>query len=151
MMKILWRTKEFHELSLREFHDLLKLRIDVFVVEQTCPYAELDGKDLEAVHLFGLDHEDRMVAVARILPPDEDGRPHLGRIAVDHEHRGRGLAKELMELSLSTIAERYGSRRSALAAQSHLETFYASFGFERKGPDYPWDGIPHVDMVRSAE
>jgi ElaA protein len=151
MMKIRWRTKEFKELSLQEFHDLMKLRVDVFVVEQTCPYAELDGKDPEAIHLFGLDNEDRMVAVARILPPDADDLPHLGRIAVDPDHRGNGLAKELMELALSTIAGRYGSRRSALAAQAHLEMFYASFGFERKGPDYPWDGVPHVDMVRSAE
>jgi ElaA protein len=146
-----WTIRTFDELSVREFHDLLKLRVDVFVVEQTCPYAELDGQDPEAIHLFGKDNEGRVVAVARILPPASDGLPHVGRIAVRMEDRGKGIAKELMERALKVLAERYGSRRSALAAQSHLEDFYATFGYVRQGPDYPWDGIPHVDMVRSAD
>lgn len=150
-MMIRWSTKAFEALSLMEFHELLKLRVDVFVVEQACPYPELDGQDPSAIHILGHNAENEIVAVARILPPAPDDVPHIGRIAVRQDLRGKGIAKELMNVALEEVAKRYGTRRSALAAQSHLEKFYAAFGYVRQGPDYPWDGIPHVDMLRTAD
>ena len=93
-------------------------------------------------------HAKELVACARILPPDEHGVPHVGRIVVRVDHRGHGLATDLMRLVLEELERTYGSRRSELAAQAHLEHFYARFGYVRQGPDYPWDGIPHVDMRR---
>ncbi len=146
-MNIRWSTKPFGELTVWELHDLLRLRTDVFVVEQACAYAEVDGRDTTAIHLLGHDGEE-LVACARILPADEHGVPHVGRIVVRADHRGHGLATELMRLALHQLQQVFGSRRSELAAQSHLEHFYGRFGYVRQGPDYPWDGIPHVDMRR---
>lgn len=149
-MNVDWCAVPFEELSVRALHDALRLRTDVFVVEQACAYAEIDGKDPQAIHLLGTDPEGRLVAYARLLPPDEAGFPHIGRVVVHPEHRGKGLAGLLMEFALDQLRSIHGSRRSELAAQSHLERLYARYGFVRQGPDYPWDGIPHVDMRREA-
>lgn len=148
MMEIQWSTKRFKELTVHELHDLLRLRVDIFVVEQACAYAEIDGRDPVAIHLFAQGADGSMIACARILPPEVDGVPHIGRIVVRADHRGKGVAGDLMLRALEVLHQQYGSRRSELAAQAHLERFYARFGFVRQGPDYPWDGIPHVDMRR---
>jgi ElaA protein len=148
-MNITWTRAALDELTPRQVHDLLKLRVDVFVVEQRCAYPEVDGRDPDAVHVLG--HVDgTLVACCRVLPPGEDDLPHIGRVVVHPEHRGRGLARVLMLEGLSVLHERYGNVRSAVAAQSHLEAFYGSLGYVRVGPDYDWDGIPHVDMVLSS-
>jgi len=147
-MELRWTTKRFADLTVHELYDLLRLRVDIFVVEQTCPYPEIDGQDQHAVHLFASDKDGALIACARILPPEKDDRPHIGRIAVRKDLRGKGIASELMHRALEIVKEQYGSRRSALAAQAHLEHYYARFGFRRHGPDYIWDGIPHVDMRR---
>lgn len=150
MTGIRWTTKAFDELSVHELHDLLKLRVDIFVVEQACAYAEVDGADPDAIHLLGHNEKDELVAYGRILPPDGKGLPHVGRIVVQKELRGKGIASELMEQALAVLTDQFGSRRSALAAQSHLEQFYGRYGYVRVGPDYLWDGILHVDMERGA-
>lgn len=150
-MTITWTTKPFAQLTVHELHDLLRLRTDVFVVEQACAYAELDGRDPDATHLLGQGPDGALIAYARILPPGTDGLPHVGRVVVRVDHRGHGIATTLMEHALVALRSLYNSRRSELAAQSHLERFYARFGYVRQGPDYPWDGIPHVDMLREAE
>ncbi len=148
MMAIQWSTKRFDELTVHELHDLLRLRVDIFVVEQNCPYAEIDGLDLTALHLFAQSADGSMIAYARMIPPEGDGVPHIGRVVVHADHRGNGIAGILMARALDMVLKHYGSRRSALAAQAHLEQFYARFGFTREGPDYLLDGIPHVDMRR---
>lgn len=150
-MNIQWAAKRFHELSVRELHDLLRLRTDVFVVEQACAYAEIDGRDPEAIHILGRTNEGEFIACARILPPDDHGLPHVGRVVVHADQRGHGIAGDLMLFALEELQRAYGSRRSEVAAQAHLEKFYARFGYVRTGPDYPWDGIPHVDMRRDAD
>ncbi len=149
-MNTLWIAKPFHELGVQELHDMLRLRTDVFVVEQACAYAEIDGRDPQAVHIGGYD-DGELIACARILPPDEHGVPHLGRIVVRADRRGHGVANELMLFAMAELERVHGSRRSELAAQAHLEKFYGRFGYVRQGPDYPWDGIPHVDMRRDAD
>lgn len=147
-MNMDWKTRPFGELNAHDVHDMMRLRVDVFVVEQQCAYAEIDGRDPDALHILGRTEEGKLAAYARILPPDEQGLPHIGRVIVHAEHRGHGLARTLMTIALEALQRGYGTRRSELAAQAHLERFYGGFGFVRQGPDYPWDGIPHVDMRR---
>lgn len=148
MSTITWRIAAFEELTTREFHDLLRLRIDVFVVEQACPYPELDGLDITALHVMGTNEQGDLVAVARILPPVNDGPPHIGRVVVRIDHRGLGIATALMHTAIAHTEQRYGPCIIALAAQAHLEHFYAQLGFVRHGQVYDLDGIPHVDMER---
>jgi ElaA protein len=148
-MTMNWTIRTLDELSARELYELIRLRVDVFVVEQNCPYAELDGLDLNAHHVLGHDEEGRLMACARILPPEHGGLPHIGRVVVHPALRGKGLAHELMTNALDALHRIHGTRRSELAAQAHLEAFYAAHGYERTGADYDLDGIPHVDMRRN--
>lgn len=144
---ISWVHKTFDGLALIELHDVLRLRTDVFVVEQTCPYPEVDGRDPEAWHLLGL-NDGRIICYARILPPAGSEPPHIGRVVVHQEWRGRGLAKQLMERAILLANEVHGTSTCMVAAQSYLQSFYESLGFVRIGDEYVWDGIPHIDMRR---
>lgn len=145
-----WSVLHFRQLDARLLHDLLRLRIDVFVVEQQCAYPELDGADLQALHLIGR-NGGAVLACARILPPGADGLPHVGRVAVARELRAQGIGSRLMQEVLAALRKHHGSARSALAAQAHLLAFYQQLGYAPVGAPYPLDGIPHVDMVRRAD
>lgn len=147
-MNVHWTVKPFAALSADELYELLRLREEVFVVEQQCIYHDIDGLDQGAVHVLART-EQGLVAYARVLPPGSDGLPHIGRVLVRMDHRGKGLAGQLMEQCLDVLTTTHGSRRSALAAQAYLQRFYERYGFIRQGPDYLLDGIPHVDMRRS--
>ncbi|WP_435205995.1 GNAT family N-acetyltransferase [Micromonospora sp. bgisy143] len=140
------RTALFADLDARTLHDLLKLRIDVFVVEQNCPYPELDGRDVEpgTRHVW-LTDGDAPLAYLRILA-DPDGVARIGRVVVAPAARGGGHAGRLMAAALDVI----GDRPSVLEAQSHLVAFYARHGFTVSGPEYVEDGIPHTPMRRDA-
>jgi ElaA protein len=127
-------------------YGLLRLRVDVFVVEQACRYAELDGRDSDpaTVHMWlEGDAPDRPVAYLRILDEPE-GCARIGRVAVARDARGAGLAARLVEAALNRI----GDRPCVLDAQSHLVGFYERFGFVATGPEFVEDGIPHVPMRR---
>jgi ElaA protein len=150
-MIIHWRTVPFDALTLREVHDLFKLRVDIFVVEQRCAYPEVDGRDPEALHVLGTNEAGQLVACARILPASSGGLRRIGRVVVHPDLRGSGIAHQLMGHVLNTLKDRFGTRRSMLSAQTQLESLYARHGFARTGPDYDWDGIPHVDMERQAD
>ncbi len=149
-MSIRWSVLTFEDLDTHALHDVLRLRTDVFVVEQRCAYPEVDGRDPDALHVLGHDPHGGLVAYARILPPGEDGHPHIGRVVVHAGHRGQGLAHELMDRTLQATRDHHGAVPVALAAQTYLEGFYQRHGFTRQGPDYDWDGIPHVDMLRQT-
>ncbi|WP_422738979.1 GNAT family N-acetyltransferase [Micromonospora sp. WMMD729] len=140
------RTALFADLDARTLHDLLKLRIDVFVVEQNCPYPELDGRDVEpgTRHVW-LTDGDAPLAYLRILA-DPDGVARIGRVVVAPAARGGGHAGRLMAAALDLV----GDRPSVLEAQSHLVAFYARHGFTVSGPEYVEDGIPHTPMRRDA-
>lgn len=129
----------FSDLDLRTLHDLLRLRVDVFVVEQECAYPEVDGLDTapDTWHLWIGD--DEVVAYLRIL-----AGPRIGRVATSRPHRGRGLASALVEEALRLV----GDSPVTLEAQSHLTAWYERFGFRQVGPEYVEDGIPHVPMRR---
>lgn len=141
------RHRAFAELTLIELHDLMRLRVDVFVVEQQCPYAEIDGLDPSASHMLGYTGSGELVAYARILPPKADGIPHIGRVVVHQEHRSKGLSKQLMLACFEAIEARHGSRRNAISAQAHLVRMYQGLGYHTTSAVYDWDGIPHVDML----
>lgn len=150
-MTITWTTKDFESLTTRELHDLLRLRIDVFVVEQSCAYAEADGRDPKAIHILGCSPDGELAAYARLLPPEDDGLPRVGRVIVRQDVRGRGIAHDLMREVLRALSAAHGSRRSKLSAQAQLQEYYATHGYRSVSPEYDWDGIPHVDMVRDED
>jgi len=139
------RVASFRDLDTTTLYMILKLRCDVFVVEQKCFYADLDGRDTEpgTRHVW-LSHGDEIRAYLRIL--DDGDAERIGRVVTAPSARGNGLAQRLMDEALTVI----GNRPSVLDAQSYLADFYAKFGFQQTGPEYLEDGIPHVPMVRAA-
>jgi ElaA protein len=134
----------FADLDARTLYDLLRLRCDVFVVEQECAYPDIDGRDTEphTRHLW-LARDGAPVAYLRILA-EAGGVARIGRVAVAKEARGEGLAGLLMDEALALV----GDRSCVLEAQSYLVAFYARYGFAVTGPEYVDDGIPHVPMRR---
>jgi ElaA protein len=134
----------FAELDAATLYALLRLRVDVFVVEQRCPYPELDGRDTEpsTVHLW-LAEGGVPAGYLRLLS-EPDGTARIGRVAVVRPARGAGLAGRLMAEALVRV----GDRDCVLDAQSPLVGFYARLGFEVTGPEFVEDGIPHVPMHR---
>jgi ElaA protein len=137
-------TAAFDELSPGTLYALLRLRVDVFVVEQQCPYPELDGRDSESGTRHMWTTRDGVpVGYLRILA-EPDGGARIGRVCVAKSDRGTGLARRLMTAAL----ERIGERPCELHAQAHLVDFYATLGFTPTGPEYLDDGIPHVPMRR---
>lgn len=139
------RVARFAELTPAQLYGLLRLRVDVFVVEQECPYPELDGRDTEPTteHLW-IEVDGEPVATVRVL--EGDGHAVIGRVATAREHRGHGYAAQLLEEAIRRI----GDREIRIGAQAYLERWYERFGFVRSGPDYLEDGIPHLPMVRPA-
>jgi predicted GNAT family N-acyltransferase len=137
------RRARFAELTPFELYDLCRLRVDVFVVEQECPYPELDGRDTEAttVHLW-FEEDGAVLATIRVL--DDGGTRALGRVATAATARGRGLAARLMVEGIALCA----GFPITLGAQAYLEGWYERFGFRRSGEGYVEDGIPHVPMRR---
>ncbi|SMD13449.1 ElaA protein [Fulvimarina manganoxydans] len=144
---IVFRWSAFDEMSAQEVHDLLRLRCLVFVVEQACAFAEIDGLDPDAIHLRLMIGDD-LAGCLRVLADDDAVR--IGRIVTAADYRGRGLGGEMMAEALRYAQERFPDREIALSAQAHLETFYAGQGFRVASEPYDEDGIPHIDMRRAA-
>jgi ElaA protein len=148
--KINWHTKCFNELTVKEFHDLLKLRIDVFVIEQNCPYPELDNNDLESIHVFAVDEEGETIAVARVLPADVSyPEVSIGRVATSKKFRMTGLGHELMLVCLGYIHNQFNTKTVRISAQKYLEAFYTKHGFIPTGKEYLEDDIPHLEMLKT--
>ncbi|MCG9554856.1 GNAT family N-acetyltransferase [Vibrio sp. Isolate31] len=145
---ITWHSIPFSELSTHQLYQLLKLRVDVFVVEQTCPYPELDGKDTLAGvhHLLGYADEE-LVACARLLPPGTSyNNTSIGRVATKQSARGDGLGHQLIKEALTRCEALWPNMAIDIGAQQYLENFYASHGFKTISAMYLEDDIPHVDM-----
>ncbi|WP_017726826.1 GNAT family N-acetyltransferase [Halalkalibacterium ligniniphilum] len=144
-----WQLKAFQELSLDELYEIIKLRINVFVVEQTCPYQELDDFDRDAVHLCAWEH-GRLVAYARILKAGSKyNEASIGRVIVNPVDRSRGFGKMLFRRALNYCTEVLNETKVKIQAQTYLRAFYGSFGFQEISDVYDEDGIPHVDMMKS--
>ncbi|MGY1748556.1 GNAT family N-acetyltransferase [Modestobacter sp. SYSU DS0511] len=136
------RQAPFAELTPAELYGILRLRVDVFVVEQACPYPELDGRDTEPTteHLWFADDDGTVLATIRVLHNGEDRA--IGRVATAVGARGRGLSAALIRRGLELCA----GRTVDIGAQAYLESWYERFGFRRSGPDYDEDGILHLPM-----
>lgn len=151
-MKINWICKHFNDLSAEEFHDIVQLRINVFIVEQNCPYPEIDGKDKNAFHVFGKNEENKIVAVSRIIPPgisyDECS---IGRVASSSTTRLIGCGIDLMGYSIEKINSIYGKSDIRISAQEYLKSFYEKFGFVKVSDSYLEDDIPHIEMLRKIQ
>ncbi|WP_214402842.1 GNAT family N-acetyltransferase [Pseudonocardia lacus] len=135
------------DLDPRTLYDILRLRVEVFVVEQKCPYDELDGRDLEpgARHFWLGGHGDPEPVLGCLRLLDEPGGDlRIGRLCSARSARGRGLGRQLMEAALAEV----GDRPCVLDSQEHLADFYRAHGFEVTGPAYDWDGVAHVPMRR---
>ena len=137
--------RAFADLSAAELYPILVLRSEVFVVEQTCVFLDLDGRDTEpgARHLW-IEHDGRVDAVARVLVESPETR-RIGRIVTRPSHRGQGLAAQLIEHAIASFDGEF-----VLDGQSHLADYYRRFGFEPSGAEYLEDGIPHIPMRRPA-
>ena len=138
--------KPYNELSKDQFFDILKLRIEIFVVEQSCYYQELDDEDKEAFHV-SIHNNGIIVAVGRIIPNLNSREVKIGRIAVKMNQRKKGLASCMMEDMLNFISKKYGDFSVLLSAQTYLIKFYQSYGFNEIGDTYLEDGIEHINMV----
>lgn len=137
------------ELRALEVHELYKLRVDVFVHEQDCPYAEIDDVDAapDTVH-FRFLVDGQLAATLRLFPSGaHQGVMHIGRVATAAEHRGKGYAGQLIRAALAAA----GNRPIEIGAQSYLEHWYNGFGFVRSGDEYLDERIPHIPMRREAE
>ena len=150
MSDVRWTAARFDDLSARDVHDLLRLRQDVFVVEQDCVFHEIDGRDPMALHVLGR-RGDALVAYARVFAPGVlYAEASIGRVVTDPSVRGSGLGHALFREAMRIVEEIAPGAPIRLAAQHHLERFYGAYGFVGMGDRYIEDGIYHLDMIRPA-
>ncbi len=143
-----WTCKHFDALTSAELYSILRLRSEVFVVEQNCVYLDADNKDRLAWHLMGWNN-DVLVACSRILPSGVAfTEASIGRVVTSPTERRLGAGKELMRLSMEKLYELFGNAPIRIGAQLYLKKFYESFGFVQCGEVYLEDGIKHIEMVR---
>ncbi|NLU92589.1 GNAT family N-acetyltransferase [Chitinophaga sp. Ak27] len=146
-----WKIKSFEELSTTELYAILRLRSEVFVVEQNCAYQDLDNTDQLALHLMGTDDTGRLLAYTRLFQPGiKYQEASIGRVITSPLARGTGAGRELMERSIAAVQQQFGVVPIKIGAQQYLQRFYTSLGFEQTSDTYLEDGIPHIEMVRSV-
>lgn len=149
---IAWRWWQLADADPLTLFAYLRLRSDVFVVEQDCVYPDMDDHDLVAWHLTGHGTDGTLLAVARLLPPGEKyAEPSLGRVIVTPAVRGTGAGHLLVDEALRKAAAEYPGHGYRIQAQAHLSRFYGGHGFAPVGEEYLEDGIPHLDMTMSAQ
>ncbi len=142
--------KKFDELTLNELYDIMKLRVDIFVVEQNCPYGELDNKDMESIHIF-YKEDGEIAAYLRIIPKFLSyDSVSMGRICVKQEFRSRKLGREIVKDAINYIEKDMKEYIITIGAQEYLKDFYASFDFKPISDVYDEDGIKHLDMQRKC-
>lgn len=146
-----WQVLTFAQLDTVTLYSLLQLRVDVFVVEQNCPYPELDDKDLhpDTRHVL-LKKGDKVIAYSRVLAPDVSfaGFPGIGRVCVAQTARRLGLGQVLVEKTLSVAAELWPETDIHISAQCYLQQFYQELGFKPASEPYLEDDIPHLKMIK---
>lgn len=141
----------YSNLSVNDFHDLVALRISVFVVEQNCPYQELDGKDKKAWHLLCKHENGALVGTLRILPAGVSySEVSIGRVVSHPDYRKDKIGHFIMAQAMKFIHDTLGDPNVRISAQSHLCTFYEKYGFVKTGKEYLEDDIPHSEMLFTA-
>lgn len=144
-----WDLKKFEELNVNELYAILRLRSEVFVVEQNCVFLDMDDKDQLSYHLLGW-NDALLMAYTRLVPPGVAyNLPSIGRVVTSPAARGNGLGKLLMKKSIDETIRLFGHTSIKIGAQVYLKKFYASLGFEPAGDVYLEDGIEHITMILS--
>ena len=148
-MTIQWRWHRYTDLSPQEIYAVFAARQAIFIVEQNCPYLDMDGKDLDALHLIAWSNKE-VAAYLRLIAPGVSypNEPSLGRIITTKIARGSGLGRELVVRGLEKIYELYPTLPTRIGAQAHLHKFYGSLGFVQSSEPYDEDGIMHIEMLR---
>lgn len=147
-MELKWKIKPFEALNVNELYDLLKLRSEIFVVEQNCVYLDLDGKDKKALHLIG-EYDNKIVAYVRLFDAGITfDNASIGRVVVDVNYRDRKWGHDLMREAISAIKANFNKEKITIGAQLYLKKFYESHGFVQSSEMYLEDDIPHIEMIR---
>ena len=150
-MEIRWALKKFSDLSPDELYSIMRLRIEVFIIEQNCLFQDADNKDQLSWHFMGWQN-DLLCAYTRIVPPGAAYNiPSIGRVVTSPKARGGGLGKLLMEKSIEETVGLFGNTDIKVGAQVYLRKFYTSLGFNQSSDEYLEDGIPHMEMIRPAQ
>ena len=148
MSNIIWKIKTFDEFTVPELYAVIKARVDVFVVEQNCPYPDLDGYDQKAIHLWA-EEDGEVLAYCRIFDKGiKYNEASIGRVLTTEKARGKSLGKQLIAYAAQTIENRFRTSEIRISAQDYLLRFYGGFGFEDTGKKYLEDDIPHTEMFR---
>ena len=147
-----WQWSGFAGLTAAELYQVLQTRQDVFILEQTCLYPDMDGLDQDAHHLLGwrvIDGKRQLAAYMRVLAPGAKYvEMSLGRVVTAPAARGTGIGRELLAEGIAHAERQHPGHRIRIGAQQHLEKFYASYGFVTVSEPYDEDGIMHIDMLR---
>lgn len=147
-MNLTHTVKAFQDLTVDELYNLLRLRSEVFVVEQNCVFLDQDDKDQKCFHLL-LYADEQLVGYSRLVPAGLSyAEISIGRVITTLSARGKGLGKVLMELSIAYCQELLGAGVIRIGAQTYALKFYESLGFESDGEVYDEDGIEHIEMLR---
>jgi ElaA protein len=147
-MEFTSHIKYFNELTVTELYSILRLRSEVFVVEQNCVYQDIDNKDLKCYHLM-LFKDNQLAAYARLVPPGLSfNEMSIGRVLSNPKYRGTGAGRTLMKLAIEKCQQVFGEGAIKIGAQAYLLNFYSSLGFITVSQPYDEDGIPHIDMIR---
>lgn len=151
-MDLLWQWKVFEELSLAELYAVLKVRQEVFVIEQNCIYQDVDDLDQHGWHLLVWNNDTsnkQLLAYLRVVFPGYKYKEaSIGRVLTTNKVRATGLGKQLMSNALSKISQQFPKQPIRISAQQQLHNFYSKFGFEQVSEPYDEDGIMHIDMLK---
>jgi ElaA protein len=148
MSNMIWKIKSFEEITTSELYEIIKARVDVFVVEQDCPYHDLDGYDQQAIHIWA-EEDKHVLAYCRIFNKGiKYPETSIGRVLTTEKARGKSLGKQLIQYAVETIENRFHTSEVRISAQDYLLRFYSGFGFEDTGKKYLEDNIPHTEMFR---
>lgn len=143
-----WRLQKMSDMTAMEWHRILALRAEVFVVEQHCPYQDPDSKDFQCYHLT-MESGEALVAYARLVPPGVSyPEAAIGRVVTSSLVRGKGWGKALMEVAIEQTMKQFQVEEICISAQSYLLKFYTELGFVQEGEEYLEDDIPHWKMRR---
>lgn len=143
------KVLKFEEFSLQTLYEALQLRAEVFVVEQNCPYQDVDGKDQKALHVLGY-QDSKLVAYTRLFKPgDYFERASIGRVIVKKNYRKYGYGKDIMNASIAVLEKDFQANEIEISAQVYLKKFYNDLGFKEFGEGYLEDDIPHIRMLKS--
>ena len=141
--------KRFEALTTNELYAILRLRSEVFVVEQDCVYQDLDDKDKKALHVMGW-YDNTIVAYTRIFDVKlYFNEASIGRVVVDKKYRSKGFGIDIMIASINAIKKHYNQTQIKISAQTYLIKFYNNLGFKEQGKPYLEDGIPHTAMIKN--